>query len=32
LTPDAQLDGGVRIGLVEDAPDLGAFTGITLRF
>lgn len=32
LTPDAQLDAGLRIGLIEDADDLGVLTGITLRF
>lgn len=32
LTPDVQLDGGVRIGLTESAPDYAVFAGLSLRF
>ncbi len=32
LSPDIQLDWGVRIGLAEAAVDLGIFAGISVRF
>jgi hypothetical protein len=32
LTPDIQLDGGIRVGLTEAADDFGVFSGISLRF
>ena len=32
LSPDIQLDCGVRIGLTEAAVDLGIFSGISVRF
>lgn len=32
LTPDIQLDTGVRVGLTKAADDLGLFAGISLRY
>ncbi len=32
VTPDVQLDGGVRVGLTEAADDVGVFAGVSLRF
>lgn len=32
LTPDIQLDAGIRVGLTKAAEDLGVFAGISLRF
>jgi hypothetical protein len=32
LTPDVQLDLGVRVGLTEASEDLGMFTGLSLRY
>ncbi len=32
VTPDAQLDAGIRIGLTEAAEDLGLFAGLSLRY
>lgn len=32
LSPDIQLDAGVRVGLTEATDDLGVFAGISLRF
>ncbi|HEY5893466.1 MAG TPA: transporter [Chthoniobacterales bacterium] len=32
VTPDLQLDAGVRLGLNDAAEDFGCFTGMTMRF
>jgi hypothetical protein len=32
LTPDVQLDTGIRVGLTEAAEDFGVFAGISVRF
>ncbi len=32
LTPDIQLDSGVRAGLTRAAGDFGAFVGLSVRF
>jgi len=32
LTPDIQLDGGIRIGLTDAAEDFGIFSGVPLRY
>lgn len=32
LTPDIQLDGGVRFGLTQAAEDFGIFAGISMRY
>lgn len=32
ITPDTQLDAGIRIGLTPAAEDLGVFVGMTMRF
>ncbi len=32
LTPDRQLDGGVRVGLTDSSDDFGWFMGISERF
>ncbi len=32
LTPDTQLDCGIRVGLTEAADDVGVFAGLSLRF
>jgi|CXWL01.1.fsa_nt_gi hypothetical protein len=32
LTPDLQLDAGLRVGLTKAADDIGLFTGISMRF
>jgi len=32
LSPDVQLDAGVRVGVTPAAEDFGVFAGVTLRF
>lgn len=32
LTPDIQLDGGIRIGLTQATEDVGVFAGISMRY
>lgn len=32
LTPDIQLDGGIRIGLTQATEDFGVFAGISMRY
>lgn len=32
ITPDVQVDAGIRVGVTEAADDFGVFSGITLRF